>query len=164
VKEWFEALPPRDRAMVLGGSLLTAVLLAWALVWHPLVAEVRDLEDEVAGLRGQLDWMQQAAAEVRQLQRTVAGSRPQGLGGRSLLAVVDQSARSAGLATGLKRVEPDGQARAKVRLEQVPFDNLMRWLGQIRRQYGIRALNVRLERGEGAGLVNARLTLELPEA
>ncbi|HEB98484.1 MAG TPA: type II secretion system protein M [Thiotrichales bacterium] len=164
MRDWFESLPPRDRAMVLGGGVLALLLLAWAFLWHPLVVKARDLEAEVEGLQGQLAWMQEAAAEVRRLQRTVAGSRPQGLGGRSLLAVVDQSARSAGLAAGLKRVEPDGQARAKVRLEQVPFDNLMRWLGQIRRQYGIRALNVRLERAEGEGQVNARLSLELPKA
>ena len=31
-----------------------------------------------------------------------------GLGGRSLLAVVDQSARAGGLGNAIKRIEPDG--------------------------------------------------------
>jgi general secretion pathway protein M len=104
--------------------------------------------------------MKQTAAQVKALQRS-GGAAARGLGGRSLLAVVDQSARSGGLGDAIKRIEPEGSKGAKVWLEGVAFDPMILWLGKLTKTYGIGTGVITIE-PQGGGRVNARLTLLEP--
>ena len=87
--------------------------------------------------------------------------RASGLAGRSLLAVVDQSARSGGLGNAIKRIEPDGSKGVKVWLEGAPFDPMILWLGKLAKSFRIEPSMITLE-PIGDGRVNARLTLLEP--
>jgi len=158
MREWWEGLGTRERFIVIPGSVILIPFLLWVLVWRPLIGNVIQLEQEVASQRENVVWMQNAATELRQLRGSGAQAAA-GLGGRSLLAVVDQSARSAGLGSGLKRIEPDTADAVRVRLEGVSFDTLVTWLDLLSRQHGIQASLVSIEREAGPGLVNVRLTL-----
>lgn len=159
MREWWEGLGTRERFILIAGTLVLAPLLLWAILWRPLVGSVTRLEQEVSAQRENLRWMQNAANELQQL-RGGASQAGAGLGGRSLLAVVDQSARTAGLGAGLKRIEPDGADAVRVRLEGVAFDTLVTWLDQLSRQAGVLASLVSIERDDTApGQVNVRLTL-----
>ncbi|MFN2308948.1 MAG: type II secretion system protein GspM [Gammaproteobacteria bacterium] len=162
MKEWWDGLGERER-LILGVSTLLAVpLLVWALLWWPLAGAVERVEQEVAEQREQLRWMQAAAAEVSQLRGS--GAQAAGLGGRSLLAVVDQSARAAGLGAGLKRVEPESADAVRVRLEGVSFDAVVTWLDVLSRQFGVLASLVSIEREATPGQVTVRLTLHAAAA
>lgn len=158
MREWWEGLGTRERFIAIAGTLVLVPFLLWLLLWRPLVGGVNRLEQEVATQRESVLWMQNAAAELQRL-RGSGGQADAGLGGRSLLAVVDQSARSAGLGNGLKRIEPDSADSVRVRLEGVAFDALVQWLDQLSRQHGILATLVSIEREAGPGQVNVRLTL-----
>lgn len=158
MREWWEGLGTRERFIAIAGSLVLVPFLFWLLVWRPLAGGVTRLDHEVASQRENVLWMQTAAAELQRL-RGSSGQAAAGLGGRSLLAVVDQSARSAGLGNGLKRIEPDSADAVRVRLEGVSFDALVQWLDQLSRQHGILASLVSIERETGPGQVNVRLTL-----
>lgn len=158
MREWWEGLGTRERFIAIAGSLVLVPFLLWVLVWRPLVGNVIQLEQEVASQRESVLWMQNAAAELQQLRGSGAQAAA-GLGGRSLLAVVDQSARSTGLGSGLKRIEPDTADAVRVRLEGVSFDALVQWLDLLSRQHGIMASLVSIERESGPGQVNVRLTL-----
>ena len=161
MKEWWTTLGTRERLMVFGGAVLLVPLLLWALVWQPLASGVQRLETEVAAQREGLQWMRNAAAELQQLRGSGAQAAA-GLGGRSLLAVVDESARAAGLGGGLKRIEPDSTTAVRARLEGVPFDAVVKWLDELSRQFGVLATLVSIERAQGTGQVNVRLTLQSP--
>lgn len=158
MREWWEGLATRERLILLSGGALLTVMLLWALLWQPLVSEVRRMENEVAAQRENLRWMQASAAELQQL-RGGGAQATAGLGGRSLLGVADQSARSAGLGSGLKRIEPDGADAVRVRLEGVSFDKVILWLDGLARDAGVIASSVTVERTEAPGLVNVRLSL-----
>lgn len=159
MREWWDGLGTRERFIVIAGTLVLAPLLLWAILWRPLVGAVDALEQEVAVQRENLHWMQNAAGELQRL-RGAGTQGSAGLGGRSLLAVVDQSARTAGLGAGLQRIEPDGADAVRVRLEGIPFDTLVTWLDQLSQQAGVLASLVSIERGTaGPGQVNVRLTL-----
>lgn len=161
MKEWWSNLGTRERLIVGGGAVLLVPVLLWALVWQPLASGVRQLETEVAAQREGLQWMRKAAAELQHLRGSGAQASA-GLGGRSLLAVVDQSARAAGLGNGLKRIEPDSATAVRARLEGVSFDAVVKWLDDLSRQFGVLATLVTIERVQGAGQVNVRLTLQSP--
>ncbi len=162
MKDWFFALESRERLLVAGGGVLLVLLLLYSIIWAPLADKYYGLKDNVQDQQQTLAWMQQAAAQVAALQGSVAGGG-RGLGGRSLLAVVDQSARSAGLGTAIKRIEPDSAKGVKVWLEGAAFDQMVVWLGQLAKTYQIEPTLVTLE-PVGGGRVNTRLTLLEPSA
>jgi general secretion pathway protein M len=157
MKDWFAGLEPRERRLVTGGGVLLLVLLLYLMIWEPIAGNYQGLKDGVAEQKKTLAWMKQGAAELKLLQRG-GSSAARGLGGRSLLAVVDQSARSGGLGPAIKRIEPEGSKGVKVWLEGVAFDPMILWLGQITRTYQIETSIITIE-PQGGGRVNARLTL-----
>jgi general secretion pathway protein M len=161
VRAWFDSLGTRERMILAAGLALLIPLLVWALLWQPLAGSVDRLEEEVAQQRETLAWMQRAAAEVKRL-RGSGGTAAAGLGGRSLLAVVDQSARAAGLGGGVKRIEPESADAVRVTLEGVAFDTVLTWLDALGRDFGVAAGMVSVEREPVPGQVRMRLTLHAP--
>ncbi|HED18893.1 MAG TPA: type II secretion system protein M [Gammaproteobacteria bacterium] len=161
MKAWFAGLEPRERQLVSGGAAVLLLLLLYTMIWDPMVGSYRDLKKDVAEQAQTLAWMQQTAGQIKALQRSSGGGGAQGLGGRSLLSVVDQSARTGGLGNSIKRIEPDGGKGVKIWLEGVAFDPMILWLGKLTRTYQIETSLITIE-PQGGGRVNARLTLLEP--
>lgn len=157
MKDWFMGLEIRERKLVGGGGAVLILLMFYLIIWEPIAVAYDDLQKNVAVQQETLDWMKQASRQVKALSGSSQGGI-KGLGGRSLLAVVDQSARSGGLGSAIKRVEPDGSKGVKIWLEGAAFDPMALWLGALSRTYQIDASVITIE-PQGAGRVNARMTL-----
>ncbi len=155
----WNALAERERRMLVAGSAILVLLLGWALIWHPLALARERLAADVASDRDALAWMraaqQQASAPGADADHASADRQ-----GKSLLALTDASARSAGLASALKRVEPVGTHSVRVNFEAANFDALIGWIESLSRDYGVQATDFSADRAEGNGMVNARVTLE----
>ena len=162
MKDWFLALEARERKLVAGGAGILGLLLIYVVIWEPIVGSYFDLKHSVAEQKKDLVWMKQASQELKVLQGS-SRSAARGLGGRSLLSVVDQSARSGGLGEAIKRIEPDGTRGVKVWLESAAFDPMIVWLGSVLKTYSIQTSMITIE-PLGGGLVNARITLLEPGA
>jgi general secretion pathway protein M len=158
MKAWWESLNARERLLVAGGAALALVLLLYTLAWQPFQANHRRLRQSVAEQRGELMSMRWMAEEIKRLSGS-AGT-PAATDGRSLLTVVDQTARAARLNTALKRVTPQGENRLGVQFEAVEFDKLVLWLGALERDHRIAIVNLSVDRAPTAGLVNARLIVQ----
>ena len=146
---WWRGLAPRERlALALGGAA-AGLLLLYALLWAPLQERLAGLRARLAEEEAQVAWMRRASWAAAPRRAPVSGS---------LLALVDRTARAAGLA--LARVQPEGEGRVRVRLEGAPFDGLARWLGELAAA-GLRVeeLEVERDRRAGPGRVRARLRL-----
>jgi general secretion pathway protein M len=159
MRAWWNGLQARERRMLGVGGAVVAVLLGWALVWYPVVHARADLDRRVASQREDLAWMRQASGEARQLRAQGTHGRAERQG-KSLLALADVSARGAGLAGALKRVEPAGGKSVRLNFEVADFDALMNWLDALAHDYGVQATDLSVDKVEGLGLVNARATLE----
>jgi general secretion pathway protein M len=159
MRGWWEGLQARERRMLASGAVVVAALLGWALLWYPLSHARSDLAVRVAHQRDDLAWMRQALGEVASLRAQGARSRADRQG-KSLLALADVSARGAGLTGALKRVEPAGSDSVRVNLEIADFDALVSWLDALARDYGVQATDFSVDKVEGLGLVNARVTLQ----
>jgi general secretion pathway protein M len=164
MKAWLVSLAARERIMVIVGATALVLFLLYALIWSPVRSGYLDLQESVAVKRDTAVWMQESAQRLAQLKRS-RGPVASGLGGQSLLALADKTARSDGLGDALKRVEPEGSNNVKVWLEGASFDVLVAWLGSLSNKYGINVDTITLERvSEAAGRINARLTLRTPES
>jgi general secretion pathway protein M len=159
MREWLEGLEARERLLVVGGGSLLVVFLLFVLVWLPVRASYNNFKASVAEQRDTAAWMQRSAQQLAALKRS-GGTAAAGLGGRSLLAVTDSTARAGGLGAELKRVEPEGRDSVRVWLDGAAFDVLIKWLGTLSSTHGIQVDSATLEGAGTAGRVNARLTLQ----
>ncbi len=158
MKNWWAGLQASEQRMLTMGSIALILIFSYAGIWQPLQKNIASLENQVEQQQALKHWMNQTAAEVKQLQRS--GVATQARDGRSLLAVVDQTAKRSGLGMSLKRLEPNGKTAVKVWLEQVKFDDMVRWLNQLQSKSGLRVNSITIDRQDEPGRVNARMTLE----
>ncbi|MEO5365216.1 MAG: type II secretion system protein M [Magnetococcus sp. WYHC-3] len=156
-RTWLGGLAPRERLMLTVAGFLLPLLMVWGLLWHPIRQDLRDLRVQRDALDDELVWMQQTVARLA--PGGAVGSPRAGME-RSLLAIVDQTARDGGLGQALKRVRPEGLTRVQVSLEGAAFDKLVPWLARLGDEFGVRAVEAGLDREGGQGTVQARLTLE----
>lgn len=149
---------PREQRILAIGALVVVLLLAWALVWHPLSRAQQDLSARLSARQQDLSFMQQAKSQLQSLRQRdeAGGSQRQG---RSLLALADASARKAGLGPNIKRIEPLDDKRIRLEYKAADFDVLIAWLSDLKWHYGIDTDDVSLDRAASTGQVNARLTL-----
>jgi general secretion pathway protein M len=159
MRAWWNGLAGREQRIVAVGAAFVALMLGWAFVWHPLVVRRAELRDEVDAQQRDLAYVRVAAADVDRLRATGKQGR-RDRQGRSLLALADATARTAGLENALKRVEPVGATSVRVSFEVARFDALIAWIEQLTRDYGIEAVDFSADRADGVGLVNARVTLQ----
>lgn len=159
MKAWFDGLEPRERRMLIVGGILLLISLFYVAVWEPLEDGVESLRKNNAEQLELLQWMQQSVQEVKQLRG--AGGRPAQLAqGQSLLAAIDRAARANKLGGALKRVQPDGNNRARVWLEGASFDHIVRWIDSLQRQQGVFVVSSVFDALEEKGRVDARLVFE----
>lgn len=157
MKQYWANLQPRERHTVLGGGIVLALILLYGLVLDPFQQELSRLQKSVKTQTAELAWMQQASAQVKHLRgNSPAAGR---VAGQSLMSVVDASARSTGLSGAIKQIKPEGQG-VKVRLEQAPFDDMLRWLEHLNSKQGVNVTGLVMERLAQPGRINASVVLE----
>lgn len=153
---WWSSRAPRERRLLTAGAVVAGLLLVWAFVVYPQQRAHRTALDAVAASERDLAWMRQAAPALRGAGPIIAAQTG---AGPSLLAQVDSTARSAGLASAIGNVEPQPNGRVAVSFTAVSFDALMRWLEPFAAQHGARVESFSAQRTPANGLVDARLTL-----
>ena len=160
MRDWWNRLNVRERWFIGGGAVVLAVILVYVLAWRPWRIDVERLQQQIVAQRADLAWMRSAAQEIKRLNAAAVTQAPNRNREQSLSTLIDQTAKAAGLGTALKRVEPQGDAGLRVRLEQVSFDRMLLWLGELERDYRIEIDNAVIDRQADDGRVNARLVLQ----
>lgn len=158
IREWLASLEPRERRLVISGAVLLIVMILYVAIWEPLTSSVEDLRATSRDQQTTLAWMKTASTEIRQLLGSQG--RAKAASGQSLLTLVDSTAKSSGLGTAVKRVQPDGDRKVRVWMEGASFDEVIRWLVQLESRHGIGIESSVFELKENAGRVDARLVLE----
>lgn len=156
VKAWFRGLAEREQHAVLagGGACVLIVLLA---VWLPVERRVSHLEDSVRTKQADLAWLQSVAPQLAVLRTAAPSSN-----GQSLVALVDGVARQTGIVHSLTGSQPGDDGTLSVRLEQVPFDSLINWAGELVQHHSVRVVSANIDGGASVGLVSATFVLRGP--
>lgn len=159
MKDWFYSLEDRERLFVSIGALIIAVALIYGFAWVPLDKKHTEATTSVG------DW-QRSLAELRPLKGAATqpgrGSSPSNTSQQAPIIIVDQTLRSRGLEQYRKRSQPTSSNGIRVEFENVAFDELVIWLGDLSEQYKMTVQAGSLSAGSrsGPGRINATLTLE----
>ena len=153
--QWFRGLTPREQHLVLIGMAAAAALLLLGLLL-PIERHVTRLEQRVQTRQADLAWLQSVAPQLGALRSTArAVSR------ESLVVLVDRVARETGIARSLTS-QSNGDGALSVRVEQVSFDTLLNWAGQLVQRHGVRVMSATIDAGNNPGLVSASFVLAPP--
>jgi general secretion pathway protein M len=163
VKQWFQSRERREqRALIVAAAAMAAFAL-YAFLWQPLSRDVGQLRSRVADQRQTLAWMKRTAVRVQRLRANAAhASVPTNT--QPLLSLADSTARKAGLHDVIRRLEPQGDTRVQLWLENAQFDTLIRWLAKLRATRAVTVANGSIQLDAKPGMVNAHLLLEQPSA
>lgn len=160
MKTWFISLQPRERVFVMTAAIFIVVAIGWVGIWAPLDAKHKAAAERV-------DIWQQSLSALRPMRGQIqaTGSSAPVISGadQSLVVIVDNSLRQRGLYSSLQRSQPTPAGNGiRVEFESAAFDDLILWLGDLHRQYGLQveAGSFSIASGNVPGRVNSSVTLE----
>ena len=161
MKDWFASLEPRERRLIITAGVVVVVALLYLLVWEPIARDNESLKLRYESSQQLISWMEDAVQEAKTLQAQIKASGPSGRSkNQSLLGVIDRTAKRDKLGPSVKRVQPDGKTGARVWLENVVFNDMIKWLEKLEQQEGVRLVTTVIDKQDEPGLVNARLVFE----
>jgi type II secretory pathway component PulM len=156
IRNWYSALAQREKYAVLAGAAASVALLLF-VAWMPVERRVSHLQDSVRGKQADLAWLQSVAPQLNVLRNAVPAS-----GGQSLVVLVDGIARQAGIARSVAGSQPGDDGTLSVRMEQVSFDSLINWAGELVQHHGVRVVSANVDGGSAVGTVSATFVLRGP--
>lgn len=159
MKDWYENLEAREQVFVLIGAVFVVIALLFYGLWQPLdkrhtqvATSVENYELALAGLQ-----------PLRELVANGNPNRPSGapISQQAPIIIVSQTLQSRGLEQYNRRSAPTPNG-VQVRFENVAFDELVLWLGELGNNYGliVQQGTMQLAPQAGPGRINASLTLE----
>lgn len=160
MKNWFESLEVRERQFIVVGAAVVIIAILYGLIWTPLAGKQEALKTDI-------ELLQRSIVELRPLRLSaVSGqsTRPTSTSTsqQSPLIIVDQTLQGRGLDRYRRNSQPTSSNGIRVVFEDVAFDDLMLWLGDLSQQYAMHVENGSISIGSQRtpGRVNATLTLE----
>ncbi|MFK7886193.1 MAG: type II secretion system protein GspM [Gammaproteobacteria bacterium] len=158
MNQWWESLEKRERLMVGGLGIFMVVFFFYMFLLEPLYANAADYKEKTDRAERDLAYLQQAVVEL-QTSNSGAGRRQRNVvdPNASLNVIVDRTRTAYSLAaTNTQQVGPQ---KLRVRLEDARFDDVVKWLGDLRSQYGIAIETASVNQTGVRGTTTASLTL-----
>jgi general secretion pathway protein M len=149
LRTMWHARTPRERFALTVAGVVIAVFLLYSFVWEPVRAERSRLRESLPQLRAQAARFAIDAAEVRRLRASAHG-QPQSLGGP---AAVEAAADQIGVRASITSITEVPGGRLQVALEPLPYEALVRWIGELARSTGLVVESAELRPGPKPGLV-----------
>jgi len=156
LRAWYLSLEQREQRILAAGAVFVVAMVLYLLLLAPYFNSRHRLEAEIAQRQVEIAWMNPAAMQLQALRGQQSSGIP---ANQSLLAVVSRSAADSGFGQVMKQAQTGNDGSVRVQMQGVGFDNLIRWLGTLRRQYGISVRDLTAQKTAAAGNVDTTLTL-----
>jgi len=160
MRDWFETLAPRERILVSVCAVVVVFAVLWFLLWTPLDNRHNAMRGNVADWERGLTTLQRVA-ELRGSGVTGPQSNAP-VSNQTPVVVVDTTLRARNLLSAMRRSQPTTSTGIRVEFEDVAFDALVLWLGDLSSRHAmhVQAGSLSVAARAEPGRVNATLTLE----
>jgi len=156
MKDWFSSLDDREQKFVVTAAVFLSFAILYVAIWMPLD---KGQKQAAAGV----EIWQSSIEKLRPLISSVASTTATRISPANLqqplVVVIDSTLRNRQLNSALRRSQPTGD-NIRVEFENVAFDELVMWLGDLSSQYALQVQSGSFSvSGDVAGRINAQLTL-----
>lgn len=161
LKSYWQKIEPRDRVILAWGGAIVSLILFYALIWQPWHNAISEMQERIQPRRESLVWMQQQAEWVQSGGLENAAQKIRGAD-QSLMSVLEQTARSAKVRESIQQMIPSAENdEVRVVLEDANFNQWLKWIDVLFKQYGVGIKQMSAERDEDApNVAEIRITFE----
>jgi type II secretory pathway component PulM len=152
MKQWFASLQPRERSILIAGSIAAAIIIFWSFVWKPITDGTAEMQSAIAA-------KQQVLVDLLRVGSATADEGPGSSGSQSLFVLIDQTAQASGLGGAITRARPEGANEIDVSFQNASFDVLLTWLVQLQQNNGVTVEGASINTTRQRGLVSGQLAL-----
>ncbi|MCH8537046.1 MAG: type II secretion system protein M [Alkalimonas sp.] len=149
-EQWWLSLQQREQRLVLVCAVAVAIFLFYWLIWQPVHQAKATNQRALQQAEQQLDWLHSVLPQLQ--QSGVSIERSSG----SLSQILTTSARQYGIR--VNRMQPQNEQMQLV-LDDVAFEQLLRWLHDLHYQHGLRLVNLDVSLSNQPGIVQVRRIL-----
>ncbi|MEM1438790.1 MAG: type II secretion system protein GspM [Pseudomonadota bacterium] len=159
MRAWFESLEPRERQLLVGGSIVLVIAAIWLFILDPIAVGRAAASDDVARKQLLIERARSTltAAAPGSAAGTTAGNRACT---QSMTLLVATTVREAGLGNAYRSSSPFGNDGLRVSLENASFDQTIEWLGRLQSECGIEVDSGSFTNRTDPGRVDASIALE----
>lgn len=156
IKDWYTGLNQRERSMVTVLGIMMALLIIFIAVVLPTKNYIASLNENVERMETDLP---QIASKVQALKARSGNGRQ--ASNQSLNQLVTNSSKRYGLK--FSRIEERKRdEEIQVRLDDVEFDQFLRWVGQLEQEQGLVIDTLRVSDTDETGMVDASVKFIKP--
>lgn len=158
MNNWVKSLQIRERVFLLTATVFLVFAVLYLGIWAPLDRGQKSLSLSVNSWKN-------ALIEIRslkyQLQPLASEQSQQIEHNQSLVVIIDNTLRKRNLYNSLQRSQPITSSRISVEFENITFDELILWLGDLSTKYGLKLQSGNFSYAhDSEGRVNSTITLE----
>ncbi len=147
---WWLSLQPREQQLVKIAGFFLGIGLFYSAIWQPIHQARADSELKAKAAVEQLSWLQSRLPLLAQDSAAASSG--------SLNDIVAQTAPQ--FQIKVSRMQPQNE-QLQLSLEDVPFEQLLRWLTELQSKHGVQLLQLDIAVSEVPGTVRVRrLVLE----
>ncbi|MEO0345366.1 MAG: type II secretion system protein GspM [Pseudomonadota bacterium] len=159
MRAWFDSLEPRERHILVGGTIVLAIAAVWLFILDPIAMGRAQANEDVE--RKQL-LIERARETLRAAVPGDAGARATGGSScpQSWNLLVATTVRDADLSGSFRSNSPFGNDGQRVALENASFDKIIVWLGRLQSECGIEVNSGSFTDRTDPGRVDASVALE----
>ncbi len=158
MKSWYATLQPRERTFIWGAVFAVIGTMLYLGMIEPMDEQKALLIARLASQAALLAKLRGMESEVKRLQEQGVGEKVTD-GDESLLSILDSTSQKFELKESITRLTPDNEQSARIWLEKAEFDNTLKWLIELARNYGVQVENISFSREGEEGLVQANMKL-----
>ncbi|WP_213995094.1 type II secretion system protein M [Arsukibacterium sp.] len=147
IQNWWASLATREQQLVSIAAVVLGVGALYWFIWQPLQQGYVNKRQALTQAQLQLAKLQQALPRLQQ-----AGASDGRVGG-SLAQIVSNSSRTYNIR--VSRMQPQNDQLQLV-LEDVPFEQLLRWLDQLQSTNGVKLVSLDVADTDTSGIVRVR--------
>lgn len=139
----WQTLEQRERLTLMIGSIFVLIIIVYSFIWAPMQQSIHKHHDLLPAKRADLVWMQQQAENYKSnKQITKVSDKP-------LLTIIEETAQQAGLREQIQQMSPgDNPNEVKVSLSETSFDDWIKWVDSLNKQYGVSVTAASIQREE----------------
>jgi len=159
MKNWYNTLAPRERALVFYGGIISIVLLFWMLVAKPLYNNNQKLKKVIDSQKTTLEKMHKQSIQIKQLQSQNTKTKTNSTGNPQQL--LERSLQTWRLKPQLERMQSQGASGVTLSLKNANADRVMRFLYELENKYALSIDNLKINNNKKeAGFADVRLTIK----
>ncbi|OGT42634.1 MAG: hypothetical protein A3F42_07025 [Gammaproteobacteria bacterium RIFCSPHIGHO2_12_FULL_37_34] len=157
IKEWWLTLALRERKIITIGSCVAMILIVYAGIWSPWLNHIAFMRERVKTNQQVLSWMQSADQEIQKINKQTDHKIISPI---ILLTLLQKQMSQFGLEKNLTQLKQATNETIDMHFQKVEFDQLIRLLLFVTKQYAVSISQVTAIAEGTPGLVNADVVLK----